>query len=247
MDDQLGVDMSVDVGEDLAIRTRDTTGEPKVFSATQPQAQSQTRVQTQGSGQSSQSFPQSSVTTSTPVPQHPELNVTLKNDLPTQLAPSDPAHSALTATLAPAQTIVTPPSPPTSPIQGTVINTLPPTSLFHLDAKPRRRDYPSASSSGSSSPSAPTKLIEQTIRKYVTLDPVTLVPTFVDLDQMVGDLQTMRLVVHHNFLPRSPPKNGDYRRGLENLLKQRKRKRGEPRKVYRGAGDDDLGSVTESD
>jgi hypothetical protein len=76
---------------------------------------------------------------------------------------------------------------------------------------------------------------------------VTLVPTAVDLDQMVGDLHTMRLVVHHNFLPRAPPLNEDYRRGLENLLKQRRRKRGEPRTVYRGAGDDDLGTVTESD
>ena len=245
IEDQLGADMSVDVGEDPAIHTKDTTGEPKVFSTTQYQAQSQTRAQTLSSSQSSQSFPQSSVTTSTSAP--PESNLTPTNDLPTQLASSDAAHSALTATFAPTQPIVTPPSPLASPVQGTVPNTLPPTSLFYLDAKPRRRDYPSASSSGSSSGSGPTRLIEQTIRKYVTLDPVTLVPTIVDLDQMVGDLQSMRLVVHHNFLPRTPPKNGDYRRGLENLLKQRKRKRGEPRMVYRGAGDDDLGSVTESD
>ena len=244
---QLGADVSVDVEEDPVVRKGDSTGEPMVFSASQPQAQSRTPARTESSSQSSQSFPQSSVTTSTPAPQHPESNVTLTNHLPTQLAPSDPAHSALTATCTPTQPIVTPPSPLASPVQGTVINTLPPTSLFYLDAKPRRRDHPSALPSGPSSASGPTRLIEQTIRKYVTLDPVTLVPTIVDLDQMVGDLQSMRLVVHHNFLPRTPPKNGDYRRGLENLLKQRRRKRGEPRTVYRGAGDDDLGSVTESD
>lgn len=248
MDDELGVDMSVDVEDDLAIRTRDTAGEPKVLPATQPQAQaqhqSQTQAQTQGS---SQSVTQPSVTTSRPVPEYPQLNVTLTNELPTHLALSGPAHSAPTASLVPTQPIVTPLSQPASPFQGTMTNTLPPTSLFYLDSKPRRRDSPSASSSISSSAPGPTRLIEQTIRKYVTLDPVTLVPTIVDLDQMVGDLQTMRLVVHHNFLPRTAPTNGDYRRGLENLLKKRKRKRGEPRKVYRGAGDDDLGSVTESD
>ena len=244
MDDELGVDMSVDVDEDLAIRTRDTAGEAKLFPATQPQSQSQSHMQTQGS---SQSVLQSSVTTSTPAPEYPQLNATLTNELPTQLAPSGPAHNAPTASLAPTQPIVAPLSPPASPVRGTMTNNLPPTSLFYLDAKPRRRDSPSVSSPSSSSAPGPTRLIEQTIRKYVTLDPVTLVPILVDLDQMVGDLQTMRLVVHHNFLPRAAPTNGDYRRGLENLLKKRKRKRGEPRKVYRGAGDDDLGSVTESD
>ena len=94
--------------------------------------------------------------------------------------------------------------------------------------------------------SGPTHLIKQTIQKYVILDPMSLVPTIVDLDQMLGDLHTKSLVVHHNFLPRAPPLNGDYRRGLENLLKKRRR-RGEPVVAYRGAGDDDLGTVTESD
>ena len=230
MGDEFGVDMSADVEKEMDIRTMETTGEPTVFAVIPSQAQSQT--QTQGS---SPSAPQSSC-------QHPQLNDTLINDLPTQPAPSPP-----TASFAPTQSTVTPPSPPASPVQGTMTNILHPTSLFHLDAKPKRRDSPPASSSGASSQPGPTKLIEQTIRKYVTLDPVTLVPTAVDLEQMVGELQTMRLVVHHNFLPRAPPMNEDYRRALENILKRRKRKRGEPRKVYRGAGDDDLGSVTESD
>lgn len=90
-------------------------------------------------------------------------------------------------------------------------------------------------------------MIKQTIRKYVTLDSVSRVPTMVDLDQMLGDLHTMRLVVHHNFLPHAPPLNEEYRCGLENLLKKRRRKQSEPRMVYRGAGDDDLGSVIGSD
>lgn len=231
MGDEFGIDMSVDVEKEMATRPMETTREPTVFAAIPSQAQSQT--QTQGS---SSSVPQSSA-------QYPQLNDTFTYDLPTQPAPSGPP----TASFVPTQSTVTPPSPPASPVQGTVTNILDPTSLFHLDANPKRRDSPPASSSGASSQPGPTRLIEQTIRKYVTLDPVTLLPTAVDLEQMVGELQTMKLVVHHNFLPRAPPLNEDYRRALENILKRRKRKRGEPRKVYRGAGDDDIGSVTESD
>jgi hypothetical protein len=239
MGDEFGIDMSVDVDKE-----RETTGEPQMFAAIRSQAQSQKQAQALGS---SPSVAQSSASTSTTVPQHPQLNDALTNDHPTQLAPSGPTHSAPTTTLAPTQSVVTPPSRSASPVQGTMTNILPPTSLFYLDAKPRRRDPPLASSSGASSTVGATELIKQTIRKHVTLDPVTLVPTAVNLEQMVGELQTMRLAVHHNFLPRAPPLNESYRRGLENLLKRRKRKRGEPRKVYRGAGDNDIGFVTESD
>jgi len=220
MGDDPAADMSVDI--DLGTRSRDTTGDLRMFTATQPEGQHQSDAQTQEPGAV---VPQSSSTTQTPV-----LNMTLTNA-------SGPAHSAP----------VRPLPPPASSVQGLMTNVLLPTSLFCLDAKPKRRGSPSASSSGASSPSRPTRLIEQTIRKHVTLDPVTCVPKTVNLDQMVGELQTMRLVVHHNFLPRAPPVNEDYRRALEKLLKPRKRKRGEPRTVYRGAGDDDFRSVTESD
>jgi len=240
--DDLGVDMNVDVEEDLSIRTRHhTMGELKASTAPQPQTQTQ---MTQESGPAD---PQSSVTTPAPVPQYSQVNTSLNDALLAQSAPSGPSHSVPTATVAPTQTMVTPISSPASPIQGLMTNSLRATSLFYLDAKPRRRDLPSGSSSGASSPSGPTTLIKQTIRKYVTLDPMTLVPAVVDLDQMLSDLHTMRLVVHHNFLPRAPPLNGDYRRGLENLLKKERKKRGEPGMVYRGAADGDLGSATESD
>ena len=236
--DDLRVDMDVDVEDDPG---KDTAGELKVPTAPKLHNKAETQVQEQPKG------PGSSATTLAPVSHHLQVNMAFTNDLPNQTAPSGPSPNAPIATHAPIKPIVTPLSPPASPIQGPTTNALPPTSLFYLDPKPKRRHSPAASSSAVSSMSGPTDLIKRTIRKYVTLDPMSLVPTIVDLDQVLGDLYTKSLVVHHNFLPRAPPLNGDYHRGLENLLKKRRRKHGEPGVVYRGAGDDDLGSVIESD
>lgn len=242
MGDDRGVDMDGDIDdEDLGTRARNTTKRYKASTGPQPHTQAPGQTQ-----ESDPVVPQLPVTTLEPIPPHRQANIVPNNALRTQPTPPGPAHSTPTATLPPTQTMVAPLSPPASPIQGPTTNALPPTSLFHLVARPRRREVPPSSSSGASPPSDSTKLIKQIIRKHVTLDPTTLAPSAVDLEQMVGDLHAMRLVVHHNFLPRAPL-NEDYRRALDNLLKKRRRKRGEPRVVYQGAGDCDFGQVTESE
>jgi hypothetical protein len=251
IDDDLGVDMSGDPEEDLETRARDKGKPEKLTTSIAPQLQTQAQSQMPTSmrtqTQESSLVPSQPSDTTASAPQHPQVDIAPSNTLSTQPVPPVPAHSAPPATLAPTQSMVTPPSPPASPILIPKANALPPASLFYLDPKPRRRACPPASASDAPSPSETTKLIKQTIRKHVTLDPTTHVPAVVDLPQMLGDLSSMHLVVHHNFLPRAPPLNEDYRRAMESLLKKRRTAPGEPRPVYRGAGDDDLGNTTEGD